>query len=68
MFPAVGCYELKCKLWLTKVAQNYYTYQEKEAKLLWLQDPSQINVDNLNNGVREASRHFKNKKPEISAR
>ena len=27
----------------------------------WLQDPSQSNVDNLNNARREASRHFTNK-------
>jgi len=30
----------------------------------WLQDPSQSNVDNLNNVRREASRHFRNKKKE----
>jgi hypothetical protein len=30
----------------------------------WLQDPSQGNVDNLNNVRREASRHFRNKKKE----
>jgi hypothetical protein len=28
----------------------------------WIQDPSQSNVDNLNNGRRDASRHFRNKK------
>jgi len=28
----------------------------------WLQDPSQSNVDSLNNVRREASRHFRNKK------
>jgi hypothetical protein len=32
--------------------------------LQWLQDPSEINVDNLNNIRREASRHFTNKKKE----
>jgi len=30
----------------------------------WLQDPNQSNVDNLNNVIREASRHFRNKKKE----
>jgi hypothetical protein len=30
--------------------------------LQWLQDPSEINVYNLNNVRREASRHFRNKK------
>jgi hypothetical protein len=32
--------------------------------LQWLQDPSEINGDNLNNVRREASRHFKIKKRE----
>jgi hypothetical protein len=27
----------------------------------WIQDPSQSNVDNLNNVRRDASRHFRNK-------
>jgi hypothetical protein len=30
--------------------------------LQWLQDPSEINGDNLNNIRHEASRHFRNKK------
>jgi len=34
----------------------------KEAKMQWVQDPSQSNVDNLNNVRRDASRHIKNKK------
>jgi hypothetical protein len=38
--------------------------QRKQAKLQWLQDPSEINGDNLNNVKREASRHFRNKKSE----
>jgi len=28
----------------------------------WIQDPSQSNVDNLNNVRREVNRHFRNKK------
>jgi hypothetical protein len=32
--------------------------------LRWLQDPSEINGDNLNNVRHEASRHFRNKKME----
>jgi hypothetical protein len=32
--------------------------------LQWLQDPSEIKGDNLNNVRREASRHFRNKKRE----
>jgi hypothetical protein len=38
--------------------------QRKEAKLQWLQDPSEINGDNLNNVRLEASRYFRNKKRE----
>jgi len=36
--------------------------QRKRAKIQWLQDPSQSNVDNLNKVRREVSRHFRNKK------
>jgi len=38
--------------------------QRKQAKMQWLQDPNQSNVDNLNNVKREASTHFSNKKRE----
>jgi hypothetical protein len=38
--------------------------QRKQAKLQWLQDPSEIIGDNLNNVRREASRYFRNKKRE----
>jgi hypothetical protein len=38
--------------------------QRKQARLLWLQVPSEINLDNLNNIIREASKHFRNKKRE----
>jgi len=34
----------------------------KRTKMQWIQDPSQSNVDNLNNVRRDASRHFRNKK------
>jgi hypothetical protein len=36
--------------------------KRKQAKLQWLQDPREINGDNLNSIRREASKHFKNKK------
>jgi len=36
--------------------------QRKWAKIQWLQDPSQSNVDNLNKVRREVSRHFRNKR------
>jgi hypothetical protein len=38
--------------------------QRKQAKLQWLQDPSEINGDNLNNVRREGSRYCRNKKRE----
>jgi hypothetical protein len=38
--------------------------QRKQAKLQWLQDPSEINWDNLNNVRCETTRHFRNKKGE----
>jgi hypothetical protein len=34
----------------------------EQAKFQWLQDPSEINGDNLSNVRREANRHFRNKK------
>ena len=36
--------------------------QRKQAKIQWVQDPSQSIVDNLNNVRRKATRHFRNKK------
>jgi len=36
--------------------------RRKRAKIQWIQDPSQSNVDNLNKVRREVSRHFRNKK------
>ena len=36
--------------------------QRKQVKTQWIQDPSQSNVDNLNNVRREVSTHFSNKK------
>jgi len=38
--------------------------RRKRAKLQWMQDPSQENVDILNNETREVSRHFRGKKKE----
>jgi hypothetical protein len=38
--------------------------QRKQIKLLWLQDPSEINGDNLKYVRREARRNFRNKKRE----
>ena len=36
--------------------------QRKRAKMQWMQDPSQSNVDILNTVRREVSRHFREKK------
>jgi hypothetical protein len=36
--------------------------QRKQAKMQWIQDPSQSNVGDLNNVRHEASRHFRNEK------
>jgi hypothetical protein len=38
--------------------------QRKQAKLQWLQEPSEINGDNLNTVRCEESRYFRNKKRE----
>ena len=35
--------------------------QRKQAKMQWVQDPNQSNVDSLNNVRREAGRHFRKK-------
>jgi len=35
-----------------------------QAKMPWLQDPDQSNVEYLNNVICEASKHFRNKKKE----
>jgi hypothetical protein len=39
-----------------------FSDQRKQAKMQWKQDPSQCNVDNLNNVRRDASRYFRNNK------
>jgi hypothetical protein len=46
--------------------KNVYIFfdERKQAKMKWLQDPNQSNIDNLNNVSREDSGHFKNKKKE----
>jgi hypothetical protein len=36
--------------------------QRKQAKMQWIQDTRQSNVDNMNNVRRDASRYFRNKK------
>jgi hypothetical protein len=42
----------------------YFLDQRKHAKMQWVQDPNQNNVDNLNNVRRDPSTHFRNKNKE----
>ena len=58
-----GYYELKKhKPWFDEGCSKLLE-QRKQAKLQWLQDPSEIHRDNLN--IRcETSRHFRNRKRE----
>jgi hypothetical protein len=59
-----GFYELKKhKSWFDEGCSKLLN-QRKQAKLQWLQDPNEINGDNLNNVRRQASRHFGNKQME----
>jgi len=39
--------------------------KRKQAKMHWIQDPKQNNLDNLNNVRCAASRHFRNKNKEV---
>ena len=61
---SLGLYERKQhKLWFDEECLGFLD-QRKQAKMKGVQDPSQCNVDNLNNVRREASKHFRNKKKE----
>jgi hypothetical protein len=61
---SLGYYELKQhKPWFDEGCSKLLD-KMKQAKLQWLQDPSEINGDNLKNVRRETSRHFRNKKRE----
>jgi len=58
----LGLYEVKQhKPWFDEEWLGFLD-QRKQAKMQWLQDPKQSNLDNLNNVRRDASRHFRNKK------
>jgi hypothetical protein len=60
----VGYWELKKhKQWFDESCSELID-QRKEVKLQWLQDPNEINGDNLKIVRREASRYFMNKKRE----
>jgi hypothetical protein len=57
-------YELKKhKTWFDGGCSELLDHR-KQAKLLWIHDPSKINGDNLNSVRHEARRHFRNKKRE----
>jgi hypothetical protein len=59
---SLGYYQLrKNKPWFVEGCSELLD-QRKRVKLQWLQDPSEINGDNLNNIRRETNRHFRNKK------
>jgi hypothetical protein len=61
---SLGYFELKKhKPWFDEGCSKLLA-QMKQSKLQWLQDPSEINVNNLNNITREASRYFRNEKIE----
>jgi hypothetical protein len=56
----LGYYELKKhKPWFDEGCSKLLD-QSKQARLQWLQNPREINGDNLNNARREASRYFRN--------
>ena len=59
---SLGLHELnQNKPWFDEECLGFLD-QRKRAKLQWIQDPRQSNVDILNNVRREVSRHFRNKK------
>jgi hypothetical protein len=61
---SLGYFELKKhKPWFNKGCSELLN-QRKQAKLQWLQDPSEINGDNRRIVRHEASRYFRNKKRE----
>ena len=61
---SLGLHELKRhKPWVDEECLGFLD-QRKQAKMQWMQDPSQRNVDNLSNVRRDGSRHFRNIKKE----
>ena len=59
---SLGMHEMKQhKQWFDEECLGILD-QRKQAKMKWIQDPSQSKADNLNNVRRDASRHFRNKK------
>ncbi|PNF31408.1 hypothetical protein B7P43_G04074 [Cryptotermes secundus] len=61
---SLGYYEpKKHKPWFDEGCSNLLD-QKEQAKLQWLQGPSELSGDNLNNIRRETSRNFRNKNTE----
>jgi hypothetical protein len=61
---SLGYFELKKqRVWFDEGCSELLD-QRKQAELQWLQDRSEINVDNMNNVRCEACRYFRNKKKE----
>ena len=62
---SLGLDELKQnKPWFDEECLGFLD-QRKRAKIQWIQNPSQSNVDNLNKVRREVSRHFRKKRRHI---
>jgi len=59
---SLGLHELKQNKPLFDEEWLGFLDQRKWAKMQWIQDPSQRNVDILNNVTHEVSRHLRNKK------
>jgi len=58
----MGLHELKQnKPWFDEECLDFLD-QRKRAKMQWMQDTIQSNVDILNNVRREVSRHFREKR------
>jgi hypothetical protein len=57
------CESKHCKPWFDEECSKLID-RRKPTKPQWLQDPSEVNEDNLSDVRREASRHFRNKKRE----
>jgi hypothetical protein len=59
---SLGLHEWKQhKLWFDEECLGFLV-RRKQAKIQWIQDPSQSNVQNLNKVRRDASRQLRNKK------
>jgi hypothetical protein len=57
------CESKRRKPWFDEACSKL-VYRRKQAKLQWLQNPSEANEDNLSDVRREVSRHFRNKERE----